>query len=95
MSSPRHHSLDREVYAESVYAVDDSQQLLKEIQEARHRNQIEISRAEETLHSYNRYFIIIFPFKTFCILIEHLPRSNYKKDDLLIIFHVILESKEN
>ncbi|XP_071162828.1 uncharacterized protein [Mytilus edulis] len=47
-----HHSYEQEALSESVYSVNETQELLREIQEARERNQVEISRAEETLNSH-------------------------------------------
>ncbi|XP_063427179.1 uncharacterized protein LOC134710718 [Mytilus trossulus] len=47
-----HHSYEQEALSESVYSVNETQELLREIQEARERNQVEISRAEETLNTH-------------------------------------------
>jgi hypothetical protein len=55
LATPRRLSLEQETFSENVYSVNESQQLLREIQEARQHNQREITRAEETLQSYNRY----------------------------------------
>ncbi|XP_052105920.1 uncharacterized protein LOC127738640 isoform X2 [Mytilus californianus] len=46
------HSFEQESLLESVNSVNETELLLREIQEARERNQVEISRAEETLNSH-------------------------------------------